>query len=268
MRYAIFSDIHGNLGALQAIIDDINERRKTSAIDQVVCLGDMVGYGCYPHECLELIREFTDHIIKGNHDDYISNDHALRIVKTTARESILLSRELLSDEEKTFLKNLPLTYSNDSFHCAHSNIMIPENFEIYLINTDVVEDNFHIMSKPILFVGHLHIPMHIPMSTTLHIIERDGHNCVLTRQKYRMVFRKGKVGLRYGDKYIINVGAVGQPRDRDKRPSYVIYDSEEMSCELIRVEYDVGQAVNALLNFNHQNRHFPIYNALRLHVGV
>ncbi len=228
MIYAIISDIHGNLEALLATLECIKSYKKK--IDKIICLGDIVGYGADPGECIRITREISDVILAGNHDFAVCGETCIEDFNAYARAAVLWSRDALNEAEINFLKDLPLLYGEKSEDFAHSSLHRPESWR-YLSGTPDTFIDFQIMEKNVLFVGHTHIPA---------IFENEG------TQVKRL--NASELFLNPNKKYIINPGSVGQPRDRNPRASFSIFDLENKSIETIRVEYDIKEAQRKILD--------------------
>lgn len=241
MIYLVFSDVHSNLEALQAfssIADSIVHDKK-------VCLGDLVGYGADPNPCVNFIRENTDLILGGNHDYAVVGKTDTAYFNPYAYQACLWTRQELSEENKTFLKTLPAIIEGDEICWAHSSPYEPERWHYIFSLTDGYE-NFDHFNSPVCFVGHSHIPL---------ILERDPQG------KIEMV-RKPFYEFKPENRYIVNVGSLGQPRDGNPDPAFVIYDSELKTVALRRFTYDRETAQQKILD-----QELPPYLAERLGEG-
>ncbi len=212
MKYAFLSDIHSNLEALTAALKAIQERRP----DHIICLGDIVGYGADPSACLHLIRQEADIIIMGNHDAAVVGAADLYWFNDFARTAVLWTRTALSDEEKEFLGALPLESVSDDLHFVHGTPRDPAGWHYIFSSYDAIPQFVHIKGHTC-FVGHSHVPGDYREKPPLSGEEGTGRR-------------------------IINVGSVGQPRDRDPRLCCAIYNAESRYLELVRAEYDVAAA--------------------------
>ncbi len=152
MRYAIFSDIHGNLEALNAVIKDLQSQK----IDGYFCCGDIVGYGADPSKCIQRIQEIKATSIAGNHDWAVAGKPVLSRFNAFARQIIGWTAQVISDEEKEFLSEFPLTFKNDDFVLAHGTLHNPEMFH-YLLSFLHVQWTFDLLDRDVCFVGHSHI---------------------------------------------------------------------------------------------------------------
>lgn len=216
MRYAILSDIHGNLDALQAVLEALHDER----IDAVACLGDIVGYGPEPRECLRAIRKYDSLIIAGNHDYAVANKIDIEAFNAMAREATCWTRKELSASEIEFLGNLPLVAHLDTCDLVHGSLYSPELFD-YVQNSYDAHLTMSRMRSSVCFIGHSHVPVNFLQTDII------AYN-----------FLK-EIRLLPGAKVIVNVGSVGQPRDYDPRACFAVYDSEEQLVRVRRVEYDI-----------------------------
>ena len=228
MIYAVISDIHGNLEALQTVLKYIKSYEKK--IDKIICLGDIVGYGADPNECIRITREVSDVILAGNHDFAVCGQTSIENFNDYAQAAVLWSRKVLNDEEINFLKGLPLKYREKGIDFVHSSLHQPESWR-YLSGTFDTKIDFQIMEQKVLFVGHTHVPVIFENSETE--IKR---------------LKDTEFSLNPAKKYIVNPGGVGQPRDRDPRASFAFFDSEKKFVEIIRVEYDIKEAQKKILD--------------------
>ena len=238
-KYAILGDIHGNLEALEAVIEDAG----TQGVTHYACVGDMVGYNANPKECLDRIRGLNCVSVRGNHDHYCSHDECLRDFHPLAANVIDWTRNQLSAAQIALLRDLRLVRSVDGFTLVHSTLDMPEKWG-YVFDELEAESNFNYQSTAICFHGHTHVPI---------VFEKSG-------RVQRHVFAKFKVML--GKKYFVNVGSVGQPRDGDPRSAYAIYDLEKKEIDLRRVPYDVTTAQKKILQAG-----LPERLAIRLSLG-
>ncbi|MFP4522777.1 MAG: metallophosphoesterase family protein [Fibrobacterota bacterium] len=218
MLYILISDIHGNLEALNAVLDDMSN----VAPDFTVCLGDIVGYCANPNECAAIVKDKCDVILSGNHD-YA----ALGLLDTAgfnihAKKAMDWTYSNLSKETTGILKSALLFFENSDFTAVHATPDFPEKWH-YLSSLKGARDIFEYFSQKICFVGHTHIPVLISLSS--------GGEMDIIHSNVNKLDSKSR--------YIINTGSIGQPRDKDPRASYCIYDSDAGTVEIRRVEYDV-----------------------------
>ncbi|MCD5397871.1 metallophosphatase family protein [candidate division NPL-UPA2 bacterium] len=224
MRYGLFSDIHGNLEALQAVLDALRKED----IDNYICLGDIVGYGANPRECLELIEDLNPVAIAGNHDYAAVKLTNINYFNSDAKEAILWTQNQLKEKEKKFLNALRLVHNFPDFTIVHATLKAPEEWR-YILSTYEAKESFQLLTVPLLFTGHSHVPI---------VFEGNA--------RYRYDFRK-TVNLEEGRKYIINIGSVGQPRDGDPRASFALYDTESRLVEVKRVEYNIPETMKKII---------------------
>jgi len=223
MRYCIISDIHANLPALNAVIN----HSQTQKIDEYICLGDIVGYGPQPTECLNLVKSLTANICAGNHDYAAVKKIETDDFNKYALESIEWTTGILSETDKLFLSNrLAEKISVGGFEGVHGALTNPVSD--YMVNIWIAVANFKLMSANLCFNGHTHIPLIFSMNSETK--ETDTIRMPIS----------GKIYLESSVKYIINAGSVGQPRDNDPRSSYLVFDNAELSVEYYRVEYDIN----------------------------
>lgn len=208
MKIAIISDIHSNLEALEKALETIDQK----GVDEIVCLGDIIGYGANPNECLDLIRVRAKHILMGNHESVIANPDQIRQFTPNARIAAAWTLLKLTEENKNLIKELPLTAKTGELLFVHSSPFEPKEWH-YLVSGKEIKFNFDHFSEKICFFGHTHVPGTYPERGTLTEIDR-------------------------ADRFLINVGSVGQPRDHDPRLSFGIIDTEGWEYENVRLEYD------------------------------
>jgi diadenosine tetraphosphatase ApaH/serine/threonine PP2A family protein phosphatase len=218
MRFAILADIHSNLAAFEAVLKDIDGR---GGFDKIWCLGDMVGYGPDPNECIKRLHEFEHVCIAGNHDWAAIGKMDTFEFNPLAAEAAHWTSQVLTAENKDYLLDLPLILNENGFTLAHGSPREP--IWEYLLSTETAQENFAYFETPYCLVGHSHIPL---------IFALDGDQIEL------MEFGGAEVKLP-GKRMIINPGGVGQPRDGDPRASYAIYDAEARTVSHYRVEYNI-----------------------------
>ncbi|HZY10467.1 MAG TPA: metallophosphoesterase family protein [Bacteroidota bacterium] len=216
MRIAIISDIHGNLEALEKAIFLLKEQ----SIDEIICLGDIVGYGANPNECIALVRQTTPHILLGNHDEAAISLSKTEYFNPYAKAAAEWTNKILTKENEDFIRQLPYMLEMNDLYFVHSSPFEPEEWH-YVISTAEAQMNFSCFSKPICFIGHSHVP---------RVFCEDGW----TREVVT------------GKRFIINVGSIGQPRDNDWRLSFGIFDTEIWSYKNIRAEYEVHKTAEKI----------------------
>ena len=155
---AILSDIHGNLQALQAVIEDIEKQ----GIQERVCLGDIVGYGANPAECLELLRGKDFRVIlQGNHDAYVAAEEDPHGTSQEAKEAVRWTRQVLSEEQREWLRSLPLTWQAEDYEVVHASLHHPAQWG-YVLEPGAAAVHFNHQQKDLCFIGHSHQPKMFP----------------------------------------------------------------------------------------------------------
>lgn len=219
MRVLVLADIHSNLEALTAVIDDAEARGE---FDMIWCLGDTVGYGPNPGPCLQLIRRYRFLGVAGNHDHAAVGKRGTDDFNYAAKAAIVWTSGQLSAEETDFLAALPLVVTTDPFTLVHGSLRDPLNE--YLMGQESARATFELSQTQFCLVGHSHHPF----------ICRENQGSPTFHQ-----FSEDEVFPLSNERLIINPGGVGQPRDHDSRPSYAIYDSGSMTIQRHRVTYDI-----------------------------
>ena len=227
MHYAIIADIHSNLAAFQAVLDDI----KTQGIDKIWCLGDIVGYGPDPHECIELLRAADNICVAGNHDRAAIGQLEITSFNPHAAEAVKWTAEKLSIGDITYLKNLPESIEDGDFLLVHGSPREP--IMEYILSISVARQNFDFFRNKYCLVGHTHVPQ-------AYSLDKEN-NCTATRFLPTIKLVTGELRL------IINPGAVGQPRDGNPEASYAIYDNTTKIVQLRRVSYDIRQTQDRIM---------------------
>ncbi len=222
MRIAFVSDIHGNLEALESVLKNIDGQ--ATPIDKIFCLGDIVGYGPNPNECVELIKKRASVVIVGNHDYAALGKISISNFNAYAKESMYITRKMLSVESIKYLQDLPLTAQHNNITMVHSTPDEPEIWQ-YASTIEQVADLFPYLKTSMCFLGHTHIP---------YIAVKKNINSNPIFEKCDDVIKLNKT-----DSCIVNVGSVGQPRDKKIDACYAIHDSDKNSIDIIRVPYDI-----------------------------
>lgn len=243
MRLAIISDIHGNLEALETVLADIDSQN----IDEVLCLGDVVGYGVNPNECLDAVRERCSILLLGNHDAAAVGMLSTHHFNIHAKIAIEWTTQALSKAAKTFLQALPLRKVQHQHTFVHATPYEP-NMWYYITSLEEAAFNFQFFETQACFIGHTHIPIMI----------------VLDKEKELYVHQDG--AIKFDDKpdcrFLINVGSVGQPRDRNPNACYGIIDDEARTFEHRRLTYDVAKTQNKM-----RKEKMPEFLIMRLQDG-
>ncbi|GDY22229.1 metallophosphoesterase [Verrucomicrobiota bacterium] len=217
MRYAILADIHGNLEALETVLADA----KKMGCTHYACLGDVVGYNANPKECLDIIRDMGMPCVKGNHDEYCSVDMELEGFNPNAAEAVSWTRQQLTNEDMKWLRDLRYIRLVASFSIVHATLDGPQRWG-YVFDKLAAAASLTYQNTSVCFHGHTHVPVAFVRDNSV----RGG------------IYTKFRIEP--GKKFFINVGSVGQPRDGNPRSAYVVYDLEENSVELRRLDYDIA----------------------------
>ncbi len=220
MRYAIIADIHANLAAFVAVLDDI---KRGGGVEEMWCLGDVVGYGPDPHQCIELLRQYNHVCVAGNHDWAAIGKIDTTQFNPEAAVACHLTAQQLTPEDVAYLENLPLVIEKNDFTLVHGSPREP--IWEYLLSTSRAKENFAYFQSQFCLVGHSHVPLVFKYSGT--------GACSASQLSANIKLLLGK------ERLIINPGGVGQPRDGDPRASYAIYDSQVRTVRLYRIPYDI-----------------------------
>ena len=216
MKYAIISDIHSNLEALQKALSIIDEKK----VDEIICLGDVVGYGANPNECVDIVRSRCSTIVLGNHDAAALNVSLAHDFNAIAKKAVVWTSEQLTVESKSFLSSLPMVVRKDQVLIVHSSPMQPEAWD-YIIDNDDAALAFRYFDEKICFIGHTHVP---------GIFTQHGRAKSITAD----------------EQYLVNVGSVGQPRDGNPMLAFGLFESSVWEYELIRSQYDIQKAAEKI----------------------
>lgn len=212
MRLALLSDIHSNLPALEAVMANVDQERP----DAILCLGDVVGYGADPAECIAIVRERCDAVVLGNHDLAVATGEGIEMLPSHGQVAAEHNAEMLTDADLEWLEDLPLTHVIHDVTMAHASPQFPERW-MRIESFYLAQEQFRHFDTDICFVGHTHLPG--VMSETLGVLRpRPGH------------------------RFIINMGSVGQPRDGDARACMGYFDTESFAFDLKRIPYNVDRA--------------------------
>lgn len=241
MKIAILSDIHANYAALQAVLTDID----ADCVDEIISLGDNIGYGPQPAEVIKTLREREIPSVLGNHEHAINRQHYFWRVNPSVQQSLEITTKLLSKKDLAYCAALP----NFILHCGCRFVhgCPPESVITYLWNPSRVRMQrlFYSFPEQICFFGHTHIL-----------------SCYIKKEEeyIKPEVSLGPLELHPGCRYMINPGSVGQPRDDiDRRAKYGVLDTEQQTFTYKAVAYDVAATIQLL-----EERGFPITNALRL----
>jgi len=240
MRYAVVSDIHGNLESLQAAFALMQPD------DKVLCLGDTVGYGPNPNECVRAVRERAAECVLGNHEVAAVDNFGVEYFNPAARTAIQWTQGIIDRDNITWLNGLGYEVRFPEFLLVHG---APVNYFEYILDKRHAKAAFERTDAPLIFIGHTHVAEY-------YALQPDGSIAHEHRQ------RGGELQLDPANRYIIDVGSVGQPRDLNPDPSFVFYYPEEKRVEWVRYQYPIAQVQEKILAAG-----LPEVLALRLEQG-
>jgi predicted phosphodiesterase len=240
-KFAIFSDVHGNLEALQAVLADITAER----VGELICLGDIVGYGPNPAECLETIRGLSCSVVLGNHDEACIEPQAEERLNEYARAGIAFARRELSNAQKEWLRNRPLQLNFSDFTAVHSSLSDEEPWQ-YILSSMDARRHFLFQDKALCFCGHTHKPV---------FWTQEG-------REIRALAPVGNITFPLAARTLVNVGSVGQPRNLRPEACYVIYDRAAASVRFRFIPYNLKETQEKILAAG-----LPRFLAQRLALG-
>ena len=240
MRYAILSDVHGNLESLQCAFALIDPG------DAVVSLGDVVGYGPNPNECVAALSERAGHAVLGNHDLAAVENFGVENFNRAARTAIGWTQRVLTEASREWLNSLPYELRFPDFLLVHG---APVNYFEYILDKDTAASAFSRTDAGIVFIGHTHIAEYWT---------RDSDGAV----GHKHMQHGGELKLEPDKRYIIDVGSVGQPRDLNPLASFVLYDPAERTIQWVRYEYPIEEVQRKM-----RDAGLPAYLVDRLSAG-
>lgn len=244
MIVAIFSDVHGNLEALTVAINYIVDL----GITKIYCCGDTVGYGPDPKQCLDFLRRYDFVSVYGNHDKAITTD-SLSIYFNEDAVYVLNDQKMqLTQKDLSYLAGLPLQINEKFFVVTHSFLDKKRPFK-YVLDNDSAVENLSFTRKPVLFIGHSHIP---------------GVFCYNDR---RVLYQDAKYGLdldlQSDSRYVINVGSIGQSRDNNPDLSFVLFDTVTLQLRFVRLSYPLEKTQEKM-----KQKGYPEFLYQRLTRGI
>lgn len=239
MKIVVISDIHGNLEALNKVLEYID---KLECEKRVVCLGDIVGYGPNPAECFEIVESLTDKICLGNHEDAVLDTNYNYQMTKYALEAIRWTRGILGKEIREAISRLPVQIEEDNVLYVHASPDNPMQWK-YITNARNAYSSLIEMKHSLCFVGH----SHIPGIYAYNELQRDSNKATLSKD----------------DKTIVNVGSVGQPRDGSPMLSFAVFDDDNWDVEIVRLKYNYHKTMAEINKAN-----LPLVLAERLARGV
>lgn len=216
MRIALLSDIHSNFEALNRALNGI----ESAGVDAIYCLGDIVGYNADPAACVDLVREHCAGVVRGNHDAAVAATGDMNALPSDGQEAARHNRRCLSDEQLSYLANLPLTLTVDPCTLVHATPDEPTAWK-RLTTYPAAQAQFEHFDTEICFIGHTHVPA--VMAETLGVLQ-----------------------IRRGHRYLVNVGSVGQPRDQNPKLSFGLFDTDTFTYHNVRLSYDIQGAAQKI----------------------
>jgi diadenosine tetraphosphatase ApaH/serine/threonine PP2A family protein phosphatase len=212
MLVALLSDIHSNFQALETVMGEIDSR----GVDEIYCLGDIVGYGADPAKCLEIVQKRCTGVVLGNHDLAVATEFGLNFLPPDGKKAAQHNRSALPEKQINYLAKLPLSIETESFTLVHASPQHPDRWQ-RLGSFYSSQAQFKHFSTEICFLGHTHSPSVVSDQIGISRV-RPGH------------------------RFLINVGSVGQPRDGDPRACAALFNTSSFEYELLRIPYDIGAA--------------------------
>ncbi|MBE7464988.1 MAG: sigma-70 family RNA polymerase sigma factor [Planctomycetes bacterium] len=241
MKIAVFGCVHANLPALDAVLQEIDAAKP----DRVYCLGDVISYGSQPRECIQRIRERGWPVLRGNHEATVLNPSMLDEFNPFARNCGFFTLGALGPEERTWIETLPLTLNEHGIFFAHASPVTGKEYLQYLLSQETFQEAFEVLPANLAFVAHTHIPL-----------------VAFNEQPFRGS-REPSMTIDPNVKTIVNVGSVGQPRDRDPRACWVLYDTASREVAFRRTAYDTQESCRRI-----KAAGLPVKIAERILTGV
>jgi diadenosine tetraphosphatase ApaH/serine/threonine PP2A family protein phosphatase len=241
MLYGICSDIHSNATAFKAVLESMRD----NGVERKVCLGDIVGYGVDTDECVDLVRENMDFCLIGNHDSVAVKNESSEGFNPYAKQAIEWTQKHLSKDSVAYIRSLPYIHEENDICFVHASPLSPADW-VYVTDLEDALNAFDHFSERYCFVGHTHSPVIIasrPMAIPKIL---DEYEYVIANT----------------ERLLVNVGSVGQPRDRDPRACWCLLDTETKCVRLIRVDYDIRETQNRM-----KKQGMPSFLIDRLSVG-
>ncbi len=227
MKIVLISDVHANLEALVTVKKSI----RNEGADSILFVGDIVGYGANPNECIEILQDLTDKAVAGNHDWAAIGKNSTEYFNPAAKEAIEWTHDQLTEASKAFLNTLPLRGELQQCLYVHATPENPQDWD-YISTTWEAHASFQAFSQQVCFIGHSHQPA---------IFIKPAEGDTLLEQSTHIM-------LKQHNRYLINIGSVGQPRDGTPLAGYGIYDTKKNEYRLIRVQYDINTAQQKIID--------------------
>jgi len=245
MKYIIFSDVHSNLEALQALL----HHKKTKGADKFLFLGDMVGYGPDPEKVIKLFSQIKNlHLVRGNHDKVIADLEPSSLFNPIAAVSAEWSKTRLSDKDRRFIKKMPRgPQVIDRFITICHGSSFDEDY--YIFSSFEASESIKLMNTAIGFFGHTHYPI-------LYYTRNEKTDSLPMKENT-------KIKLDANTRYLINPGSIGQPRDKNPASSFIIFNSDKMEIQFIRFPYEIKSTQEKIMAAG-----LPEILATRLETGI
>ena len=235
MQFLVLSDIHGNRHGLEAVLADAQ-----GEYERILCLGDIVGYGAFPNQCCDILRDADAICLSGNHDAAALGLIDIQWFNPVALQAIMWTREQLNIENQKWLAGLPAQHDfpEHDFQAVHGSLREP--WEEYITGPEIAAPNLMKMEYSLCFFGHTHqaVVFGCPRDTTW----QNGFNDMMGA----MITEGGVLELEADFKYLLNPGSCGQPRDGNAQAKYAIFDSEARIVEVRAIDYDMDGARQAI----------------------
>lgn len=244
MRYAVLGDIHANLSALEAVLGALDDE----AVDRILQVGDVVGYGAAPSESIAKLRERDALVVKGNHDAACVGEINPQLFNPNAHAAVTYTVNQLDKADLMWLASLPATATTDDCALSHGTLSHPERYD-YIQSTSDADPSLDLLDRPVCFLGHTHVPVSI-----LRMVDSPN------RTSYTI---DRQINLSESTVALVNVGSVGQPRDEDPRAAFAVYDSDQQTVAIHRVEYDIDREADRIVRAG-----LPRMLADRLFLGI
>jgi diadenosine tetraphosphatase ApaH/serine/threonine PP2A family protein phosphatase len=228
MLRAVLSDVHSNLEALEAVLADVGR----AGAAELLCLGDFVGYGASPNECLDRLRPLVTAAVVGNHDVAVCGRSRLGDFTSNAAQAARWTGTVLSPENRAWLEALPYERRHGGALLVHASPAEPRAWH-YVLSVEEARIEFDGFEDELCLIGHSHYP---------GAFRLDGPSGDI------VYGREADVALEAGNRYLVNVPSVGQPRDGDARAGYLLWDDAARWVRHVRVDYDFDSARQRILD--------------------
>ncbi|MBI4618023.1 MAG: metallophosphoesterase family protein [Planctomycetes bacterium] len=226
MKFGLFGDIHANLEALEVVLGELAKEE----VGMYICLGDVVGYGANPGECLDRTRELAAITVAGNHDFAIAGKLNIDFFNSYAKQAVLWTREQLRKDQIQWLRDLELVKKHeDVLTVVHGTLNFPEMFD-YIQTSYDAHLSLELLETPVCFLGHSHVPVAFFQGPTV---------------SFTMDY---DIDIDLNSKTLVNIGSVGQPRDENPKAAYAVYDTDTQKVHIRRVDYDIDKAAKKIID--------------------